>query len=352
MAKNSGVGVYLRNLLPLCMARLPEVRFLLLGPRAVEECFVIPAGTQFEPVAANIPIYSVKEQLVLPWKIAQADALWTPHYNIPVFTGKPLLATVHDVAHLALTTLYSGLKRAYARTLFAAVARKADELIFVSDFSRREFLRLVGQPRGRANVILNGVSQTWFEEIHDESPVPFPYCVAIGNIKEHKNIRRLCQAWRLVAATRPEHLVLIGKKSGFSTGEVSVQDLEAACPGRIHITGLLDEAPLRRHMRHAQALVFPSLYEGFGLPTIEALAMGTPVAASNIPPVREACGESAFYFSPQDPSDMARTVTALLELDGPARKALVDQGRTRARLCSWNESADKTAEALARVLAL
>lgn len=352
MARNSGVGVYLRNLLPLCMARLPEVRFLLLGPRAVEENFAIPAGTRFEPVAAGIPIYSVKEQLALPWKIAQADALWTPHYNIPVFTGKPLLATVHDMTHLALTDLYSGLKRAYARALFAAVTRKADELIFVSDFSWREFLRLVGQPCGRANVILNGVSAQWFEQAHDESPVPFPYCVAIGNIKEHKNIRRLCQAWRSVAATRPEHLVLIGKESGFRTGGISVQDMEAACPGRIHFTGLLDEAPLRRHMRHAQALVFPSLYEGFGLPTIEALAMGTPVAASDIPPVREVCGESAFYFDPLDQANMARAVTALLELDGPARQTLVDQGRRRARARSWDESADKTAEALSRVLAL
>ena len=348
MARMSGIGVYLRNLAPLCMEMLSDVaRFRLLG---YDGAFRVPDGVSWEPVSFDAPIYSIAEQYRMPPLLRGCDALWLPHYPLPVLANIPLAATIHDVAHLALPELFTGIQKVYARLMFQIVRRKAAELLFVSEFSRQEFLRLVGTPRGGMTVTYNGVDQDWFNLPLTCEPARPQYFLAIGNIKPHKNIQLLCRSFAKIAQKCTANLVLAGEYTGFRNAEASTETLAAICPGRIRFTGAVEQEELMRLMHGATALVFPSRYEGFGLPPLEALAAGVPVLASDIPPVREVCHEHARYFSPDSEEQLAQAMLETLDLSAQERRQRGEAGRAHARHFSWARAAETTAQVLKKTL--
>lgn len=348
MARMSGIGVYLRNLAPLCMELLADVAtFRLLD---YDGAFSVPQGISWEAVPFDAPIYSIAEQYHMPPLLRGCNALWLPHYPVPLLARIPLVATIHDVAHLALPDLFTGIQKVYARLMFQAVRRKAAELFFVSEFSRQEFLRLVGAPRGGMTVTHNGIAQDWFNLPLAYEPAHPQYFLAIGNIKPHKNIQLLCRSFAKIAEQCNADLVLAGEYSGFRSAEASTETLAAICPDRIRFTGLVDQEALVRLMRGATALVFPSRYEGFGLPPLEALAAGVPVIASDIPPVREVCDGHVLYFSPDSEEQLAQSMLETLALSSQERRQRSEAGQAHARYFSWSRAAETTAQVLRRVL--
>jgi glycosyltransferase involved in cell wall biosynthesis len=350
MARMSGIGVYLRNLAPRCMALLAgKARFRLLG---YDGAFAVPENCLWENFPFDSPIYSFAEQTrVLPL-LRGCDALWAPHYPIPILGRLPLVVTVHDVAHLALSDLFTGIRKIYARLMFQAVRFKAAELIFDSEFSRQEFLRHVGRPRGDMTVVHIGVDSTWMDCLPAATSAHKPYFLAVGNIKPHKNIPLLCRAFTRIAGECDANLVLAGEYTGFLTSETSTETLADMCPGRIRFVGMVEQSALHDLMAGAQALVFPSRYEGFGLPPLEALAIGIPVVASDIPPVREVCVEHPRYFSPGDEEQLSRKLLEALTISPEERQGAGTAGRMHARRFSWETTADKTASILRRTLDL
>ena len=350
MAGMSGIGAYLRNLVPRCMELLADVAaFRLLGHAGM---FSIPQGISWEAVPFGSPIYSIEEQYRMPPLLRGCDALWLPHYPVPVLTNIPLVVTIHDVAHLALKDLFTGIQEVYARLMFQVVRRKAAELLFVSEFSRQEFLRLVGAPRGHMTVIHNGVDQDWFKLSLGHEPAHPRYFLAVGNIKPHKNIRLLCHSFAQVAEKCDVDLLLVGGYEGFRSAEASTETLAAICPDRIHFVGPVTQEELVRLMYGATTLVFPSRYEGFGLPPLEALAAGIPVVASDIAPVREVCGEHVRYFLPDSGEQIAQCLLESLAVTAEARQQQGEVGRAHARYFSWDRAAESTAQVLRRGLNL
>jgi len=351
MARMSGIGVYLRNLAPRCMALLAgEARFRLLGH---DGAFAVPEDCLWEDVPFVAPIYSIAEQMRILPLLRGCSALWTPHYPIPVLSRLPLAVTVHDVAHLALPDVFTRVQHVYAGLMFQAVRRKAAELVFVSEFSRREFLRLVGRPQGGMTVVYNGVDSAWMTA---RSPVTRggapSYFLAVGNIKPHKNLRLLCRAFARIADKCDADLVLAGKYDGFRSGKISAEMPADMCPGRIRCLGEVEQKALIDLAAGAQALIFPSRYEGFGLPPLEALAAGIPVVASDIPPVHEVCAEHVRYFSPDNEEQLSQNLLEILTCSSEERRAKGEAGRTHARRFSWEAAAGNTAEVLRRTLGL
>ena len=350
MARMSGIGVYLRNLAPKCMVLLArDARFRLLG---YDGAFAVPEDCQWECVSFDVPIYSIAEQARILPLLRGCDALWMPHYPIPVLSRLPLAVTVHDVAHLALVDLLTRIQRLYARFMFQAVRIKAAELIFVSEFSQREFLRYAGLPRGCMTVVHNGVDSAWLDCLPATITASKPYFLAVGNIKPHKNISLLCRAFARIASKCDVDLVLAGEYAGFRTSEASIETLASICPGRICFVGALEQKALIDLMTGAQALAFPSRYEGFGLPPLEALAAGIPVVASDIPPVREVCAEHAYYFSPGNEEQLSQKLIEILAVSPERRKIDKETGRVHAGRFSWEKAAQKTAGVLRRTLVL
>lgn len=343
MLRSSGIGVYLQNLVPRIMRLRPQDRFCLVGKEADGEDPLWKGLPDFRWVDCDAPIYSLRQQVELARKIPRdTDLLWVPHYDIPAFYQGRMMVTVHDLFHLALPPFVeSPLKRLYARWMFNRTAAKAGAILAISRFTQKELMRLVRVDASKVHLVYNGVDEGWFRPSPGENPRPRPYFLYVGNIKPHKNLKRLLEAFGLLKDRVPHDLLLVGKKEGFLSGDKEVQERAGLYGGRVEFTGEVPLERLRLYFRHAQALVFPSLYEGFGMPPLEAMACGCPVAASNAASIPEVCGDAALYFDPLDPRDMSEKMLRLAQ-DPALRKDLIQKGTERARVFSWDRCAEET----------
>jgi glycosyltransferase involved in cell wall biosynthesis len=299
-----------------------------------------------------LPIYSLREQIRLARRIPGGTSIfWSPHYNIPLVRRGRLVVTVHDVGHLALPEFFGGFHRqAYARFMFGRISRSADAIMTDSEFTRTEFERLVGVSRASPEVVHIGVDQSWFDLAPSASPHPKPYLLYVGNVKPHKNLGRLLEAFSKLASRIPCDLLILGKTEGFRTGDRKVQVAANRLAPRVQLLGAVSQGLLKRYVAHAEALVLPSLYEGFGLPPLEAMACGCPTIVSRVASLPEVCGDAAQYCDPFDPDSIAEAISHVLH-DSKLRETLRGRGLERARRFTWERSARGALSVLDRVLA-
>jgi glycosyltransferase involved in cell wall biosynthesis len=352
-AFDAGIGTYICQVVPRVIAKLPTSVVALIPARQIQQFrWLAEAGAVLAPVRAT-PI-SLAEQIELPHAMASGCCFWATSLAHPLIGRVPVVATVHDVAQLALSRQELGGKpwlRPAAATLLNSLRRRARALLTVSDFTREEFLRCVGQPRVAALTVTPlGVDQDWFAPRGTSGHVP--YLMSLGSVRHHKNIERLLLAFAAVAPRIPHQLRVVGhlpKEDGVHLRWLAI--LPESVRSRILFEGFLDEDALRTCVANADALVFPSLYEGFGLPVLEAMAAGCPVVASRAGALPEVCGEAAAAsFDPRDVSDMARAMEATVKLDNASRQRIVEKGREHAARFTWDATAEKTAEVLNAVL--
>lgn len=347
----SGIGTYLKNVVPGIVSAFPERRFVLLGKREAIASLPFADCAKIDIVDADTKMYSVAEQFEIPAKIPkETDLFFAPHYNIPLAYRAKMLVTVYDLFHVAMPELVGGLhKRFYAKAMFGAVRRRANTIITISNFTRAEFVRYTGVPMQPLHAIHLGISKEWFAIPQKPSPHRKPYILYVGNIKPHKNLKLLIKAFISVADCVPHDLVLVGKKEGFITGDQEVLALAESLPGRIHFTGWVSDELLHQYFRHADTMVFPSLYEGFGLPPLEAMAAGCPVVVSDAGPLPEVCGDAALYFNPFDVSDLAEKLTRVLS-DAELQASLRNRGLKRSRIFTWDGCVKQTCDVIENLL--
>lgn len=353
MIASSGIGTYLRNTLPRMIAKRPDWRFVLLGSRERLADAGLGPTDKVEIRESDAPVYSIREQLAFATSAPRrADLFWAPHYNIPLGRTPRLVVTVHDVMHLTLPEYTRRwLRRQYARGMYGAMRRRASAVICVSDFTRRELLRVVGNGPA-VHVVHNGVHPSWFElsGSADSTPAARPYVVFVGLAKPHKNIGGLLEAFAMIRDRVPHELVLVGSnRDGLRTVDQGIDDMVATLSGRVRFADRLEFPALQRCIAGADVLVQPSFCEGFGLPPLEAMAAGTPCLVSRIDPLMEVCQDAAAYCNPRDPADIARELLRLLE-DRAAAEALRERGRERARAFSWDRTATETLAVFEQVL--
>ncbi|HEY1764166.1 MAG TPA: glycosyltransferase family 1 protein, partial [Opitutaceae bacterium] len=295
-------------------------------------------------------IYSPREQS-LARALPSEATLWIPHYNVPRLGRCRVVATVHDVAPLAIPSAFGGpLKQLAARFLFSSVRKRAHRIIAVSDFTRGELTAHGVSESKRIIVIPNGVSSYWFEGPATEARVN--RLLFVGNLKPHKNLERLVDVVEMARRHLPLELVVIGRTSGFRSGLPGrLLDYMRTTPW-IQLLGEVSDSELRAQYREAAALVFPSMYEGFGLPVLEAMASGCPVICSAIPSVQEVAGPPretggvVDYFDPTSSVDMAATIVRRLSLEVADRERSAADGRRLAATYTWEKTARATWEVL------
>jgi glycosyltransferase involved in cell wall biosynthesis len=348
----SGIGTYISELVPRMIAARPDFHFVLLGPASVLAALPSADAPNVRVVALDAPIYSAREQVALALRAPRESTLfWSPHYNIPLAWRGRLLVTVHDLAHVALPQLFGGYHRQlYARFMLRRVSRVATAVITPSEFTHREFQRLLGGRQVKPEVVHNGVSIKWFNLAPTPRPYARPYLLYVGNVKPHKNLGRLLEAFAKLTVRVDSDLLILGKVEGLRTADANVLAAVERLHPRVQLMGAVSQAALEQYLAHAAALVLPSLYEGFGLPPLEAMACGCPAVVARAGALPEVCGDAAGYFDPLDPSSIADAIEQVLT-DRGLRERLRCRGVERARRFSWDESARSTLAIVDRVLA-
>jgi glycosyltransferase involved in cell wall biosynthesis len=286
---------------------------------------------------------------VLPWR-AMRDRLdvLLVQYTGPPVAPCPVVTVVHDVAFALFPASFSRTERLWMPRTIPWTMRRAARVITVSEFSRSEIERVYGLSADRVSVAPDGVDPAFLSPPGRPAVDP-PFLMAVGNVQPRKGLGTLVEAYRELVRRRPdipERLVIVGQPwhaSEAASLALSTADLRR--DGRLVFTGYVDDPSLAALYASATALAFPSTYEGFGLPPVEAMAAGTPAVVSDIPVMREVAGDAALRVPPGDPTAWAR---ALLEVttDAKLRNDLIRRGRERAASFTWDRTAEAVIEAL------
>jgi glycosyltransferase involved in cell wall biosynthesis len=281
------------------------------------------------------------EQFYLPTQLRQR-LLWSPGNTGPISVTRQVL-TVHDMASLDHPEWFEGKFALWYAALLPRLIRKVRAIITVSEFSKERILRLTGVEPERVHVIFNGVDQRFrpvdpkrVQQVRTDFDLTTPYILFVGSLEPRKNLRKMLEAWRL-GGFDGATLAVVGA-SGHMFSGLGFNSI----PNGVRLLGSAEDNVLPALYSGAAGFVYPSLYEGFGLPPLEAMASGSPVAVSDIPAHREICGQVAMYFDPSSPQDISGKLDALLRLDPTTRASLVECGLGRAATYRWENSASET----------
>ncbi len=286
------------------------------------------------------------EQLVLPRHLRGSDVLFCPGNTAPLMTlrgGTPVVVTVHDLAFRDFPETVSRPFRMAYEVLVPATMRRAERVITVSEAERTRMLEHFPRAADRLTAVSNGglPRHRPVASSDDRRPPDGPFVLYVGALNPRKNVVGVIAACRALLAERPDvRAVFVGDPSGI----YQAVDLGPA-DERMVFAGKLSDAALEAHYAAASVLLFPSFHEASGLPPVEAMAHGCPVVVSEIPALRERCGDAALYCDPHDVASMVAQVTRILD-DGDLAAELAVRGRERSAIYTWANCLDETLEIL------
>ena len=360
--KDYGIGSYIRHLLEAIGRReeSERYRFLVYARRADRDALPeLPA--HFEIAEEEAPGYSIAELTGFAWRIFRdrLDLFHATHYVLPPLPKTRAVVTIHDIIHLLYPQfLPNRAAHLYARLMIRHALNRANRIITVSYNTKRDLTDYFGVPGARTDVIYNGVSERFRPGVPESEKqrvaalygLTAPYLLFLGGEKPHKNVQNVVRAFAEARRRRelPHTLVLAGpmpKNPGRLEALISALDLSTA----IRRTGIVEEEDLPGLYAGSDALLYPTLYEGFGLPVIEAMACGVPVLTSGTSALQEIAGGYAYLVDPMDVEAIAGGII-LLSTDQKLRADYSELGKKRALDFSWEKAAERTLEVYAEAL--
>ncbi len=366
----SGIGVYIMKMVEH-LSRFDDIRLTVLGFADERHLLDIGASAEFVEIprrysslAANLLWHST----VLPLLCMRlgADVLFLPAGNrrmsiAPPLVGYKVAATVHDLAQFHLPQKYDRLRTFYVTKVLPALWRKTPKIVAVSHATAKDLAEITKVEKNKISVVWNGVEHEQYypmpkkearERIPEEFNLPQKYMIYVSRI-EHpgKNHVGLLRAYRMLLDKYPDleqKLLFCGGM--WNGGEVVLEEISRlGLDKSVHMAGFVKQDLLPYLYCAADLLVFPSLFEGFGIPVIEAMAVGVPVAVSNRASLPEIVGEAGLLFDPEDVGETAAAMEHGL-FDGSFRKRAQKDGPERSEMFSWRESAEKTLQALVSLI--
>jgi glycosyltransferase involved in cell wall biosynthesis len=310
----------------------------------------------FKKVLADYPWYSFSEQFCFPWLLRKykLDLMHFPHFNVPLFYGREFLVTIHDLILIHFpTTKNSTLHPFFYRIKFLAyrlvigyAIKYSKNIITVSNFTKKDILANYKKimPE-KIKVTYEACENCCFfstkrqDEILQRYGIIKPYLLYIGNAYPHKNLERLARAFSLLKRRGKLALVLVGREDYFYIRLKKMIEQEKI--KNIIFTGYIPDEELELIERYALAYIFPSLYEGFGLPPLEVMAKGVPVICSDHACMREILGESAYFFDGKNEKCIAEAIEKIVS-DDDLRKELIEVGYKQIQRYSWEKMAKET----------
>ncbi|MCX6353815.1 MAG: glycosyltransferase family 1 protein [Candidatus Aureabacteria bacterium] len=279
----------------------------------------------------------------------RCDLYHFPNFIIPPLKRGKAVVTVHDLSFARFPEYAEARNLRRLRKRFLYSLERADTIITISEFSKRELMELYGVSPDRINVIHLGVSAPGCAAF--EKPLPARYFLFVGTIEPRKNLGTLLDAWRIVKSRKPgwAFKLLIAGGHGWNCEPAEVQARKKGLAGDVIMLDYVTHENISALYRPAEALIFPSVYEGFGLPPLEAMACGTPVIASTAPAIPEIVGDAALLFDPYNHEEIADALVRIAE-DRELRADLVRRGFERVKLFGWRKTAELTLELYRKLL--
>ncbi len=360
--RGAGIHTYSAHLLralPTVPISKPQRYLAYVGDPAYQA----PTGLALvrAPVLTQKPAYRILwEQFVLP-RQARHDRVALLHglaYALPLAWSGPSVVTVHDLSFLRFPHAFAPANRFYLSRITAASCRRADRVIAVSRATAGELTRLLGVPLQRIEVVYNGVDSTFF--VRDPVAVaawrrqagwPEQFILSVGTLEPRKNYGVLIDAYALYRRRSAQPLpLLIAGGRGWDYEGIFARVARLDLTAHVVFLGFVPAATLPWLYNAATVFVYPSRYEGFGLPVIEAMACGTPVITTDAGSLPEVAGTAAWLVAPDDVEGLAQALDVLTS-DAVRREAMVKAGLEQAQRFHWTQTAAATAAIYARILA-
>lgn len=357
--KKAGVGAYARNLIDHLTRESSPHEYLILaqnddpemdfGDRRHVTMLKVPAR-----FFRKLPLRFLLEQVWLPlllWK-RRVDVVHSLHYALPLVSfGTRRVVTMHDMTFFNMPEVHERFKIVYFRAMIRASLHLADHLIFVSHSVLRDCLLRLGPPRGQASVVPHGKSDafvpmqsaTTLESVRQTYGIGEEFVLFLGTIEPRKNLTRLVEAFALIAPRHPSLQLVLAGNRGWMTEELFGRLDSLGLGSRVVLPGFVAEQDKPALLAACTLFVYPSLYEGFGLPVLEAMACGAPVITSNLSSLPEVAGDAALLIDPSDTEALSRAMEEVLS--SPARQARMrHDGPVQAAKFTWARTATLTAE--------
>jgi glycosyltransferase involved in cell wall biosynthesis len=349
-----GIGTYVRNLVRSLAAADRENRYVLLVRPADRE-FLPELPENFKIAVESSPVYSLRELLALSWQLYRLDLdlYHSTHYVLPAFIRGRVVVTIHDIIHLLYPEfLPSGLAFLYAQRMIKHGLSRGNRIIAVSQNTKADLMEYFEIDGKKIQVIYNGVEDRFrvrlpeaeVERVLAEHGIRRPYLLFVGNPKPHKNLDNVVQAYararRMAQFDAP--LVCVGGKAG-GDEKVRQRALYLGLADRVQQVGHVPDDALPAIYQGAELFLYPTLYEGFGLPVIEAMASGIAVITSNTSALKEIAEGYAHLVDPLDVDGMAKAIARCMA-DPEHRSALAKLGTRRAEDFRWERTARRTLE--------
>ena len=294
------------------------------------------------PLPRCWPLLHPLDPLILSGMLCwlRPQVYFSPGFNPPVHSPVPYVFTIHDLIHLRVPAEAGLAKQLYYRLVVCPAAQRAARVLTVSTYVQQEIVEWAGLPIERVVVVGNGVGPV-FGPVGPQHTPGYPYIFYAGNHKPHKNLERLLQGFARSGLGHDVRLILTGAPAAALSQQLTALKLQE----RVVYAGPLTDTALAAYYRGALALVCPSLYEGFGLPPLEAMACGTPVVTSNLTALPEVVGDAAVLVDPYDVEAIAWGLQRVVE-DSALRQALSHQGLARAQRFTWEQTAARVWQVL------
>ncbi|PIR03448.1 MAG: hypothetical protein COV60_00205 [Candidatus Magasanikbacteria bacterium CG11_big_fil_rev_8_21_14_0_20_43_7] len=353
--RNAGLGRYIEQLIEQLKYLDDEHEYVIFLKQESFDAFQLPNQT-WKKVLADVSWYGWKEQLFMPSILRQEhiDLMHFPHWNVPILYRKKFVVTIHDLIMFHFSrkeatthgSLVYFLKDQLHRFLVRSVARRASSIFTTSEYTKQDIVKTLRIELKKIHVtyqapfLNNEQRATSNEQVVSLFGIKKPYVLYVGNAYPHKNLERLVQAWNIVEQEAPGYqLVFAGKDSVFYENiKKSTQALKHS--STVVFTGYVSDEELGALYENADLSVFPSLYEGFGLPPLEAMAHGVPVVSSNASCLPEVLGEAALYFDPESIDDMALAIIEGIRNED-IRYTMRQNAKEELKRYSWKRCAEQ-----------
>lgn len=355
--RRAGIHQYIAQVLDHLPPPAPGSRYVLYSRHAA----ALAGKPEFEVQASRWPtenrlVRIAWEQTAWPLTAAREklDLLHSMAFVTPLLSRIPTVITVFDLSFMHYPDSFPALQRRYLQSQTARSCRKARRVITISESSRQDVHEIFRVPWDRIDVVYPGVEAHYrplppadLADFRRREALPEHFLLHVGTLQPRKNIPILLEA--LARLQRPDLLLVLAGGKGWLYEEIFAQVVALGLEDQVRFTGYVEDAALPLWYNAATVLLFPSVYEGFGLPVVEAMACGTPVIAARSSSIPEAGGEAALYFNAHDSEALAAQLTAVLD-DQDLAAGMCEKGLIQARRFSWQKAGDETVRVYRRAL--